>query len=172
MLIKDFIPANKFKFVEHEIADISIIEIFPNQKIKKEELLDIALPIRMIVNNTETLPLSYDVTMIGYPHASLFLSKIQSDLSAILIDSRTASKKVKSISSLNNKPCEFIFLSNPSIQGMSGGPVFTSLQRTMTIGDASYYIGIIHGTNFDNTGGKLAMITPSNYVFEILEKIK
>lgn len=58
-------------------------------------------------------------------------------------------------------------LDKPSTQGFSGGPVvsFENAENPVCY-------GIIHGTRQDNTGGKLAIVVHSAYLFELVEYAK
>lgn len=38
-------------------------------------------------------------------------------------------------------------------------------------GNVTVMIGVVHGTKGDNTDGKLAAITPSYYIIELLNKL-
>ena len=65
-------------------------------------------------------------------------------------------------------PCDFFVLENPSIGGYSGGPIFdlgymVSGLMTQTK-EKTICHGFMHGTLSDNTGGKLAAVTPSTYL--------
>ena len=55
-------------------------------------------------------------------------------------------------------------LDKPSTQGFSGGPVIS-----FETSDNPICYGIIHGTRQDNTGGKLAIVVHSAYLFELLD---
>ncbi len=58
-------------------------------------------------------------------------------------------------------------LDKPSIQGFSGGPVVSFANP-----EKPRCFGIIHGTRQDNTGGKLAIVVHSAYLYELLEYAK
>lgn len=58
-------------------------------------------------------------------------------------------------------------LDKPSTQGFSGGPVISFKSP-----DTPMCYGLIHGTRQDNTGGKLAIVVHSAYLFELLEYAK
>ena len=58
-------------------------------------------------------------------------------------------------------------LDKPSTQGFSRGPVI-GFEGT---GEFICY-GIIHGTRQDNTGGKLAIVVHSAYLYELIEYAK
>ena len=63
---------------------------------------------------------------------------------------------------------DFFCLENPSVGGYSGCPVFdlgysTNGLMTMTK-EKTWCHGIMHGTMSDNTGGKIALVTPAFYL--------
>lgn len=66
-------------------------------------------------------------------------------------------------------PCDFFCLENPSIGGYSGGPIFDL--GYMVVGlmtqtkEKTICYGFMHGTLSDNTGGKLAAVTPAFYLY-------
>lgn len=67
----------------------------------------------------------------------------------------------------------FLVLEDPSVQGFSGGPVYTVNQITTggaTIGGGRFaIIGLVHGTLLDNTGGKFAAIVPGYFVMQTID---
>lgn len=74
----------------------------------------------------------------------------------------------------NKKLSTFILLENPSTGGYSGGPVFEmgiieTANVRMSTGRGTICYGIIHGTISDETGGKIAAITPSFYISELFK---
>lgn len=77
-----------------------------------------------------------------------------------------------------NTPSLFFFLQDPSIGGLSGGPVWDLLQpqiidnRQIVRGGIPVCCGIVHGTLSDGTGGKLAAITPSFYLVELIRSLE
>lgn len=69
-------------------------------------------------------------------------------------------------------PSVFFLLENPSVGGYSGCPVFDlgyvvagSMTNTK---DKTRCYGIMHGTVVDDTGGKLAAVTPAFYLSDLL----
>ena len=58
-------------------------------------------------------------------------------------------------------------LDKPSTQGFSGGPAIS-----FDSNESQICYGIIHGTRQDNTGGKLAIVVHSAYLFELLNYAK
>jgi hypothetical protein len=69
-------------------------------------------------------------------------------------------------------PSEFFLLENPSVGGYSGCPVFDLgymiVGAMTTTKDKTRCYGIMHGTISDNTGGKLAAVTPAFYLAQLL----
>lgn len=68
----------------------------------------------------------------------------------------------------------FFIVQDPSIGGYSGAPVFIidahSFGNTIIKGfNAIMCIGIMHGTSMDNTGGKLGLVVPSKYVYDLIK---
>jgi Trypsin-like peptidase domain len=71
----------------------------------------------------------------------------------------------------------FFLLDSPSIGGFSGAPVFapptpyassTAGMVFPATGNPTICVGLVHGTISDDTGGKMAAITPSIYVLETI----
>ena len=59
--------------------------------------------------------------------------------------------------------------------GFSGGPVFDlpgprTVEGNLVIKTSLSCYGIIHGTLSDDTGGKLAAVTPSAFILETIAK--
>jgi S1-C subfamily serine protease len=112
-------------------------------------------------------PISKDIelTTIGFP---LGLGAVGAKFSPLTYRSYVASPVITLPHFDNQIPSDFIILELPSIGGYSGGPTFdlgyvisggmtTTKQNTMLH-------GIVHGTIPDQTGGKLAAITPCKYL--------
>jgi hypothetical protein len=58
----------------------------------------------------------------------------------------------------------------PSIEGCSGSGVYFSVKKAFYMGaKTTLMIGIVHGTQGDSTGGKLAAVTPSYYIFDLFK---
>lgn len=65
----------------------------------------------------------------------------------------------------------FFYLNVPSIEGCSGSGVFFSVKKAIYMaGKATLMIGVVHGTQGDSTGGKLAAVTPSYYVLDLFKE--
>lgn len=82
-------------------------------------------------------------------------------LSSGLITQQRADTKTK---------CNLFYLNVPSIEGCSGSGVYFSVKKAIYMaGKATLMIGIVHGTQSDSTGGKLAVITPSYYILDLFK---
>ncbi len=71
-----------------------------------------------------------------------------------------------------NTLSDFFCLENPACGGYSGGPVMdlSYFQRECVImtGEGTKCHGIVHGTMSDQTGGKIALVTPCFYLKDLL----
>lgn len=69
-------------------------------------------------------------------------------------------------------PCDFLCLESPSVGGYSGGPIFDLGYQIVgamtTTKDKTRLYGIMHGTISDNTGGKIAAVTPIIYLKDLI----
>lgn len=164
-----FLPGKKTSWLNHKIEDISILELTPYDSITRSRLKLFAFPSNLILNSMERLPDDLKTTMMGYPLIDLDLKYF----SPIYLHCGAASGYLTSLRGDNKKKATFIYLDKPSIQGMSGGPVYISISIPMvlTMGK-TLLVGIIHGTYPDNTGGKLAAISPAYFLLELLNTVK
>ena len=68
--------------------------------------------------------------------------------------------------------CIFFCLENPSVGGYSGGPILDLGYPTNGVfemkKEKTLCHGIMHGTMCDDTGGKIAMVTPAFYLKDII----
>lgn len=118
------------------------IEITDNLVSKDTELTTVGFPLGLGAEGQKFTPLTFRT----YPAASIIsLKRFDNEI-------------------IN----DFIILESPSVGGYSGGPVF-DLGYTVNRGSTTYsektiLHGIVHGTINDDTGGKLAAITPAKYL--------
>ena len=151
----------------HKIADVSAFPI----KFTEENLP--YMNNRFIPSdhiNFSHVPVSrdYELTSIGFPHGL----GINGSFSPFTFRSYASSGFVTLNRFDVNIPCEFFCLENPSVGGYSGCPVF-ALGYTMDGNERKIYNrsichGIMHGTLCDDTGGKIAMVTPAFYMKDVL----
>lgn len=156
------------KWIRHQEADVSVLEITPFNDDTRSRLISSHFPLNQIHSEKEAISRDMDVMALGFPvvdfignHFSPLTFK--SSFSSGLVSMKRADTKTIS---------DFQLLENPSVQGYSGGPVLIGLIKggVMYGPDRTWLVGIVHGTFFDNTGGKLAMITPAYYILDILKR--
>jgi hypothetical protein len=155
----------------HSRADLAVLILNPKRSIVQSGILDRKFfPIES-VNNDSVKAVSRDIqlTVIGFP-LSLGIGKRFSPLTY-----RTyASSGFLTLNRADNGSlCEFLILENPSIGGYSGGPVFdvsiTTINSITSTGEGTKCYGFMHGTLSDETGGKLAAVTPSYFLFDLIK---
>lgn len=72
----------------------------------------------------------------------------------------------------------FFLLDRPSVSGFSGAPIFETAAPYHEgaalvfpgINQRPKCVGVVHGTVFDNTGGKFAAVTPSVFIAETIAR--
>ena len=158
---------NMSNWKHHTFADISAFRIFPSAD-NDEFLRGRFFPFDHF--NFTKIPVSrdYELTCIGFPNglgaAGMF--------SPLTFRSFAASGFITMPRSDTKQNCDFFCLENPSVGGYSGGPVLDlgySTNGVMTIKkEKTVCHGIMHGTMSDNTGGKIALVTPAYYLQDII----
>ncbi len=161
------------KWVLHDSEDVAVLLLHPDPVISSSLQHHFS---RKEILSTETAAPSRDrpVTTLGFP---LGLG-IQGHFSPISRESRPASGLVTLISPTTKKPTVFFLLDNPSIGGFSGAPLLV-LPTPYTSGGGLVFphtgtgpicVGVITATISDETGGKMAAVTPSVYIVETINK--
>lgn len=152
-------------FTSHPAADLAKVQINLNSE-NKAYLHNRCFPYSQIETNKVVLSKDVELTSVGFP---LGLGVAGSRFSPLTFRSYVSSPLITLARFDTGTPCDYIILESPSIRGgYSGGPLFdlgyvihggvhTSKEHTILY-------GIIHGTISDQTGGKLAAITPSFYL--------
>lgn len=151
----------------HPIADMAILEVKCGKEIKVSpytfDLSDYLLNLDFFECNFGVVPERESiVTMFGMPDVYTDL-----EYAPFTCDSSPASNLWLAHFDVTGSMFKCFMLDKPSIQGFSGGPV-VCLNSTST----PKCFGIIHGTRKDNTGGKLAIVVHSAYLYELLEYAK
>lgn len=159
-----FTLAMPIKWQYHKKADLAILQLNPTEKTKQTYLQARFIPYNTIDTSETSIPRNIQLTIIGFP-LGIGVQEYFSPLtfrtfpsSGLITQARADTKTLQT----------FIILENPSVGGYSGGPVFdlgiihTGIME-MTTGKTTLH-GFIHGTISDDTGGKMAAITPSFYV--------
>ncbi len=150
----------------HDQADIAIREVSVSGN---EQLFEGRfLPIDLFDKELNAASRDDDLTAFGFP-LGLGVGEFFSPLTFV---SRASSGLVTLPRFDTKQPCNFFILENPSIGGYSGCPVFTIGFKkigalAIKSGGVKCY-GFMHGTISDDTGGKLAAVTPSHYLFDLL----
>lgn len=165
LLAKD----QQIKWLNHNVADLSIIELSTTDGNVEARLKQWSFPSTQIYSNKDLPQKEADLTFLGFPRIDLELEHFSpltfnSHLSSGLITQFRYDTKIK---------CNFFYLDIPSMQGCSGSGVYFSVQKAMFFGgNVTVFIGVVHGTATDDTGGKLATITPAFYVWDLLNQIQ
>lgn len=110
----------------------------------------------------------FELTAIGFPNGL----GIAGAFSPLSFRSYASSGFVTLLRADTHTPSDFFCLENPSVGGYSGCPVFdlgysTNGLMTMTK-EKTWCYGIMHGTMSDDTGGKIALVTPAFYLKDII----
>ncbi len=157
----------QLNWIHHPIADISVLPVNPDPSISIH-LKGRFFPFDQL--NTTTTPPSRDayLTAVGFPHGLGSTGKF----SPFTFRSHASSSLITLPRSDTNTPSDFFTLEDPSVGGYSGGPVFDLgyiIVGAMTTNTGPTIChGIMHGTISDNTGGKIAAVTPCSYVKDIV----
>lgn len=165
--LKDHTLISKVKWTEHNDADIAILELkLPTDITLKKRFESLSFPINQIFSGKELPSRSADITFLGFPVIDLDLVHF----SALVFSANVCSGLITQKRGDNKKKSTFFYLDTPSIQGCSGSGVYFSVKKDVYVGgDKTILIGVMHGTYSDNTGGKIAAITPSYYIFDLLK---
>jgi len=159
---------NSVPWFYHPEADVAILHLNPSHEFINRHLTGHFLPLSLIPQTLNAPSRDTPLTVSGFP---LGLGS-DKDFSPLTKQSYSASDLLTLKRADNNKFSTFFVLEDPSIGGYSGGPVFDisiyKLGATTTKGDGTKLLGIIHGTVSDETGGKLAAVTPSFYILETI----
>ena len=151
----------------HSVADISCLKINLTQQnigfIKGH-----MFPYDHFDISRECVSRDVELTCIGFPNGL----GTSGSFSPFTFRSYASSGFIRHNRADTNTPSDFFCLEHPSVGGYSGCPVF----------DLGYFItgmitqtkdktrchGIMHGTMSDNTGGKIAMVTPAFYLSDLI----
>lgn len=159
--------AQPTKWINHEKADMSVIKL-GGTSIASFIAEGRCLPSDCL--NLEETPPSRDdeLTAIGFPNGL----GVDGLFSPLTFRSYASSSFLTLNRADTQTPPTFFCLENPSVGGYSGCPVMdlgymVSGFITQTK-DRSICHGIMHGTMSDNTGGKIALVTPMFYIKDLL----
>lgn len=154
-------------WTHHPVADISVLRVDPDPSIVSH-LAGRFFPAEQL--NSTAIPPSRDayLTAVGFPHGLGAIGRF----SPFTFRSHASSSLITLPRFDTQTPCDFFTLENPSVGGYSGGPVFDLgyiIVGAMTTNTGPTIChGLMHGTISDNTGGKIAAVTPCSYVSDII----
>lgn len=152
----------------HPVADMAVMQLNPKATILATSLMNRFLPSDNIFVPKNAVDRNVQLTTIGFP---LGLGAV-GHFSPLTFRTYASSGLLTLNRFDNKKPCDFFILENPGVGGYSGGPVvdisiYNNMGMQMT-GSGTMIYGILHGTISDQTGGKLAAVTPSYYLFDLI----
>jgi hypothetical protein len=148
----------------HPIADLALLHVYPSNEQLKAIFSKSFFPAYSIAAGQQLPSRDFEFTFFGYPIIDLKLEHF----SPLVFDSRLASGLITNSRYDNGQKCTFYYLNTPSMQGCSGSGVYVSVKKAMFFGGhQTFMVGIVHGTAKDDTGGKLAAITPLFYLNDL-----
>lgn len=158
------------KWIYHSGADIAVVKL--NVKPYNEIFRERCFPLDHVNIGEECVSRDCQLTVVGFPSGL----GVDGKFSPLTFRSYAAS----SFLTLQRADCEensvFFCLENPSMGGYSGGPVFDMgyeiVGSLRTAKEKTVLHGIVHGTMSDNTGGKIALITPMFYLKDLIPLLK
>lgn len=163
-----FNKGHPIKWVNHQIADLSITELIPFNDDIKNRLNSTCFFSELIFSQHVYPPRDFTYVYLGFPVIDLNLKHF----SPLFFSSNPASGLITQSRKDNGNKCDFYYLDRPGLQGCSGSGVYISVKTGgMYFGmNKTVLVGVIHGTEGDNTGGKLAIVTPSYYIWDLLKQ--
>ena len=152
----------------HSIADLAVLDLSPSKETIKQFLIGRFLSTENIYQHKSSVSRDVELTSLGFP---LGLGAV-GHFSPLSFRTYASSGLITLNRFDNQQPCDFFILENPTVGGYSGGPIFDiSIYKhgNMTsTGEGTLLYGITHGTIIDQTGGKMAAITPSHFMFDLI----
>jgi hypothetical protein len=151
----------------HSVADISVLQVIPDAALAPH------LEGRFLSYDhfhLDRTPVSrdFELTSVGFPNGL----GARGMFSPLTYRSYASSAFITMNRADTKTPCDFFMLENPSMGGYSGCPVFDLgymvVGSMTTTKERTVCYGIMHGTVSDTTGGKLAAVTPSHYLRDLL----
>lgn len=151
----------------HPVADISVLRVIPNTTLAPH-LEGRFLDYDHFHLDRTPVSRDFELTSVGFPNGF----GAQGMFSPLTYRSYASSTFLTMNRADTNTLCDFFMLENPSIGGYSGCPVFDLgymvVGSMTTTKEKTVCYGIMHGTVSDTTGGKLAAVTPSHYLRDLL----
>lgn len=162
ILLNELLGGSSFE--KHPIADLAKAKIIINPT-NSNYLNGRCFPYEQIDLSETMISKDVELTTIGFP---LGLGALGSRFSPLTFRSFVAAPVLTLPRFDDGRNSDFIILELPSIGGYSGGPTFdlgyVISGGLTTTKEYTKLHGIVHGTINDQTGGKLAAITPCKYL--------
>lgn len=164
--LTELIPSVEWKL--HPIADIAVAQIVVTEK-NKRYLTNRCLPYDHFNLEQTNVSRDCELTSVGFPNGLGVEGKFCPLTFRSYASSALLTLNRFDIGTLS----DFFCLENPSVGGYSGCPVFDLGYRVVgsmtTTKEKTICYGIMHGTMVDNTGGKIALVTPTYYLKDLIE---
>jgi len=159
----------------HTNADVSVLPLLPTSPFFRDHLSGRFLPLHVFCSESVAPQRDTPIRIIGFP-LGLGIGRRFSPLSKV---SNVSSGLMTIPLADTAQPADMFLLEDPSIGGYSGAPAFdtgepiirSGVMTMRTIGTFSC-VGIVHGTLSDQTGGKLAAITPSATLVDLIKIVE
>lgn len=162
VLLKELLGGASFE--HHPKADLAKAKISVSAS-NASYLEGRCFPYDQVDTSDNLISKDVELTAIGFP---LGLGALGAKFTPLTFRTFVAAPAVSLLRFDNKVVSDFIILETPSTGGYSGGPLFDLgyvISGAMTtMKEETILHGIVHGTIQDNTGGKLAAITPCKYL--------
>ena len=172
--LEDLVGEKEIRWVYHDKEDVAVVVLHPAQPVSAR-LSQHFLPSGILLRDTTAPSRERTLITLGFPLGI----GVQEHFSPISRESKPASGLL-SIERPDTKTMAIFFLlDNATIGGFSGAPLFliaspfassTGALVMPSSGTPPSCVGLITGTISDETGGKMAAVTPSVYILETMRK--
>lgn len=159
----------------HPNADVSILPLAQESSFFQQHLAGRFLPLDVFPRETIAPQRDLPVRIMGFPLGLGIGARISpmTRVSGVSSDLMTVPRFD------NGRMTDMFLLEDPSIGGYSGAPAYDTGEPfghggalVMRNLGAFSCVGIVHGTISDNTGGKLAAITPAAKLVELVKQFE
>jgi hypothetical protein len=163
------------KWIVHAVADVAVLPLHPASDLKALLTSRALLP-PVLISKLEAPPRDRPLTVIGFPLGlGVLFTGPGGKISPVTRESKAASGLLTLPRLDTKKPTEFFVLDSPSVGGFSGAPVFIlpsafSQGPGIVFSATTLFVGLVHGTASDDTGGKFALVVPSAFVTQTLQR--
>jgi hypothetical protein len=161
------------KWVTHPAADVAVLPLRPDPELQKR-LASRSLPSTIFISKVEAPSRERPLTVVGFPLGlGVLFTGPGGKISAITKESKAASGLLTLQRADTKTPSEFFVLDSPSVGGFSGAPVFIlpaafSKGAGLSFSQTTLFVGLVHGTVSDETGGTFALVVPSAFITQTL----